>query len=67
MLQDIKFDDVDKTIERTLHLSCIKIFLEAIPTRLRSSNNLTEGTRETTEVKEDLLNSLFKREITTQK
>ena len=36
MLKNIKFSDNDKTIRTTLHLFCIKMFLEEIPTSLQS-------------------------------
>ena len=36
MLKNIKFSDTDKTMGITLHLFCIKMFLEAIPTSLQS-------------------------------
>ena len=36
MLTNVKYSDTDKSIGPILHLFCIKMFLEAIPTRVQS-------------------------------
>ena len=73
MLTNVKYSDTDKSIGPILNLFCIKMFLEAIPTRVQSLKKFhpstnSENCREALElvvametVNNNKLNSIIKR------